>query len=130
MIEVTEKIIQWHKDRNLIDGATDKTQVVKLLEEFIELYQAINKFDSIDDLIDSLKFDISSLWLDDRIDVSDKSKTKESLKDAIGDMDVVMINIAERNSLTKTECLESAYDDIKDRKGVMVDGMFIKESDL
>ena len=40
---------------------------------------------------------------------------------------VVMINILARNKLTLEECLEVAYDDIKDRKGRMVDGIFVKE---
>jgi len=43
---------------------------------------------------------------------------------------VVMINIMERNNLDIKECLEVAWDDIKDRKGKMVDGIFVKESDL
>jgi hypothetical protein len=45
-------------------------------------------------------------------------------------MVVVLINIAERNRLTLTECLQQAWDDIKDRKGKMVDGVFVKETDL
>ena len=43
---------------------------------------------------------------------------------------VVLINIAERNDISITECLEQAYNDIKDRKGRMVDGIFVKEDDL
>ncbi len=50
--------------------------------------------------------------------------------DDIGDMIVVLINIAARNHLTLHECIEAAYTDIKDRKGRMVDGVFIKEEDL
>ena len=49
------------------------------------------------------------------------------MSDDIGDIMVVLINIAERNDLTITECLQVAYDDIKDRKGMMVDGIFVKE---
>ena len=45
-------------------------------------------------------------------------------------MIVVLINIAERNNLTIEQCLEKAWDDIKDRKGKMVDGVFVKEADL
>ena len=45
-------------------------------------------------------------------------------------MIVVLINIAERNELTIEQCLEKAWDDIKDRKGKMVDGVFVKEADL
>ena len=47
--------------------------------------------------------------------------------DDIGDCLVVLINIAERNGLSLFDCLSHAYDDIKDRKGKMVDGVFVKE---
>lgn len=47
--------------------------------------------------------------------------------DDIGDCLVVLINIAERNGLNLTSCLQHAYEDIKDRKGKMVDGVFVKE---
>ena len=47
--------------------------------------------------------------------------------DDIGDCLVVLINIAERNGLNLTSCLHHAYEDIKDRKGTMVDGVFVKE---
>ena len=54
----------------------------------------------------------------------------KDLQDDIGDMLVVLINIALRNKYDLYECLEVAWDDIKDRKGKMVDGVFIKETDL
>ncbi len=47
--------------------------------------------------------------------------------DDIGDIIVVLINIAHRNGLTLYECIEHAYNDIKDRKGKMVNGLFVKE---
>ena len=47
--------------------------------------------------------------------------------DDIGDCLVVLINIAERNGLNLASCLQHAYEDIKDRKGKMVDGVFVKE---
>jgi uncharacterized protein YabN with tetrapyrrole methylase and pyrophosphatase domain len=51
----------------------------------------------------------------------------QPVADDIGDILVVLINIATRNNLGLSECLQVAYDDIKDRKGKMVDGVFIKE---
>jgi len=36
----------------------------------------------------------------------------------------------ERNNLHMTDCLEVAWVDIKDRKGKMIDGIFVKEEDL
>ena len=38
-------------------------------------------------------------------------------------MIVVLINIAERNNLSIQECLQQAWDDIKDPKGKMIDGV-------
>ena len=54
----------------------------------------------------------------------------KDVRDDIGDMVVVLINIAERNGHSLGECLQVAYNDIKDRKGRMVDGVFVKEADL
>lgn len=98
MEELVAKIVQWHRDRNLIDGSTDKDQYMKLIQEAGELSDSICK--------------------------------GRDIKDDIGDMMVVLINIATRNGLSITECLEVAYNDIKDRKGRMIDGVFVKEADL
>jgi NTP pyrophosphatase (non-canonical NTP hydrolase) len=54
----------------------------------------------------------------------------KDIRDDLGDMMVVLINIMERNGLSMDDCLEVAYDDIKDRKGKMIDGVFVKEGDL
>ena len=51
----------------------------------------------------------------------------KDISDDVGDIIVVLINITERNNLTIEHCMEVAYEDIKDRKGTMVDGVFIKE---
>jgi NTP pyrophosphatase (non-canonical NTP hydrolase) len=98
MLTWVERIKQWHHDRNLIDGSTDKDQYMKLIQEAGELSDSICK--------------------------------GKDIRDDIGDMLVVLINIAERNNLSLTECLETAYNDIKDRKGRMIDGVFVKETDL
>ena len=93
-----EKLIgQWHRDRNLIDGSSDKDQYMKLIQEAGELSDSLCK--------------------------------GKDIKDDIGDMMVVLINIMVRNNLTMDECLSVAYNDIKDRKGKMVDGVFVKEGD-
>jgi uncharacterized protein YabN with tetrapyrrole methylase and pyrophosphatase domain len=63
-------------------------------------------------------------------ELSDSICKGKSVADDIGDMMVVLINIAERNKLSISECLEKAWNDIKDRKGKMVDGVFVKEADL
>jgi len=63
-------------------------------------------------------------------ELSDSICKGKDVSDDIGDMIVVLINIAERNKLSISQCLEQAWNDIKDRKGKMVDGVFIKEADL
>lgn len=98
MDSLVELIAQWHIDRNLIDGSTDKDQYMKLIQEAGELSDSICK--------------------------------GKDIRDDIGDMMVVLINIMKRNDLSMSECLQVAYNDIKDRKGRMVDGVFVKESDL
>jgi len=62
-------------------------------------------------------------------ELSDNICKGKDIADDIGDMIVVLINIAERNNLTIEQCLEKAWDDIKDRKGKMIDGVFVKEGD-
>ena len=54
----------------------------------------------------------------------------EELKDGIGDTVVTLIILAQQNNLTLEECLETAYNEIKDREGKMVNGVFVKEEDL
>ena len=55
----------------------------------------------------------------------------EELRDGIGDVIVTLVILAQQNNMTLYECLEQAYEEIKDRTGVMSkDGSFIKEQDL
>lgn len=60
-------------------------------------------------------------------ELSDSLCKGKSPVDDIGDCMVVLTIIAEQHGLTVTECLEHAYNDIKDRGGMMVDGVFVKE---
>jgi len=54
----------------------------------------------------------------------------EELKDGIGDVIVTLIILAQQHELTLEECLDHAYNEIKDREGKMVNGVFIKKGDL
>lgn len=62
-------------------------------------------------------------------ELADSVNKKKDIRDDIGDVMVTLIILAEMHDLTLDECLCVAYDDIKDRKGILVDGVFIKESD-
>lgn len=94
-----DKIRQWASDRNLIEGGTPQAQLNKLIEEFGELAHGVNK-GRIDEIIDG-----------------------------IGDMVVVLTIIASQYGGKIEDCIEAAYNEIKDRKGRMENGIFIKEAD-
>jgi NTP pyrophosphatase (non-canonical NTP hydrolase) len=90
-------VLQWAHDRNLVEGSTPLRQMVKLNEEMVELLDAIAKNDEAE------------------------------LKDAIGDCCVVLRIIAATAGVDFRECIEGAWNEIKDRKGRMENGIFVKE---
>lgn len=94
------EIRQWAHDRNLIDGSDRFRQMVKLVEEQGELAAGIAK------------------------------GNEELVADSIGDMVVVLTILAEQSGLSIENCIKLAYLEIKDRKGRMQDGVFVKESDI
>lgn len=55
------------------------------------------------------------------------AKTPEEAEDAVGDMLVVLIQIARLRGIYLSDALNSAWLEIKDRKGKMIDGVFVKE---
>ena len=61
-------------------------------------------------------------------ELADNIAKGKDLKDDIGDIIVVLVNIAERNGLSIEQCLEQAWHDIKDRTGHMSEsGVFVKD---
>ncbi|MGM8213547.1 MazG-like family protein [Virgibacillus sp. W0430] len=54
----------------------------------------------------------------------------EQVKDSIGDVYVVLTILSMQLGLDIEECMELAYNEIKDRRGKMINGVFVKESDL
>ena len=88
----------WAKDKGIYSSGDSKTQYVKLMEEAGELAQAILK------------------------------KDKPEIKDAIGDMIVVLTNLAHLEGLAVEDCVTSAYDVIKNRTGKMQNGTFVKQT--
>lgn len=90
----------WAHDRNLIDGSTVQAQFVKLIEEIGELAEAIAK------------------------------GKQEQFEDSIGDAFVVLTILAAQRGVEIEQCIANAWVEIKDRKGKMVDGVFVKQEDL
>ena len=96
-LTVFDKIRDWANTRGLYEKGDVKTQYVKLQEESGELARSIIKND------------------------------QEEFKDAVGDIIVVLTNLCEINGeFTIEQAVESAYDVIKERKGKMIDGSFVK----
>jgi len=95
-IDIFNNIRQWAKERGIYEKGNPQTQYVKLMEEAGELAQAI------------LKEDINEI------------------EDAIGDIVVVLTNLAHLQSMKIEDCIESAYNEIKNRKGKMQNGTFVK----
>ena len=93
-----DRVTQWAIDRNIIGGATAKDQFGKLKEEIDELYGAICE-----------------------------NNLPETI-DAIGDCSVVLAIIAAQYGLTLEQCQEAAWEEIKDRKGRIINGAFVKEA--
>jgi NTP pyrophosphatase (non-canonical NTP hydrolase) len=94
---VYDLIRGWANDKGIYKSGDSKTQYVKLMEESGELARAILKRD------------------------------KPEIKDAIGDMIVVLTNLAYLEGFEVEDCVASAYDVIKSRQGKMVNGTFVKE---
>lgn len=95
-----DKIRQWGEDRNLIKGTTAEKQCLKTMEELGELSSAILKNDM------------------------------DGIIDGIGDTVVTLTLIAAQYGIKIEDCIDAAYDEIKDRKGKMINGAFVKEGDL
>lgn len=54
----------------------------------------------------------------------------DEIVDAIGDVQVVLVGLSLQLDLDLTQCLETAYREIKERKGKLINGIFVKETDL
>lgn len=102
--KLIDKINHWADERNL-KQADPKIQWMRVTEEVGEIR---------DVLLKPTKF----------------TEPQAALKDAIGDTLVTIIVLAHQLDLDVTECLGIAYEEIKNRKGKMINGTFVKESDL
>jgi len=93
-----EVITTWARKRGLLtDDVQPEKQMLKLVEEVGELAKGVAYQD------------------------------KWSTSDGIGDVFVCLVVLAEQLDLTLTECVNVAYDEIKDRTGTLEDGLFKKD---
>ena len=92
------KIRRWADERGIYDKGDSKTQYVKLMEEAGELARALLKND------------------------------KPEVIDSIGDIVVVLTNLAKLEKLDIEDCIENAYETISNRTGKMMNGTFVKNT--
>ena len=95
--DMFSKIRDWAEQRGLYSKGNSHTQYVKLQEEAGELAKALLKND------------------------------KPEVIDAIGDMVVVLTNLAHLQGITIEDCINSAYKVISKRTGKMINGTFVKD---
>jgi len=93
-------IREWADERGLYEKGDPKTQYIKLMEEAGEVGRAILKEDT------------------------------NEIIDGIGDMVVVLTNLAELYGITIEECIQEAYNVISKRTGKMVNGTFVKDQPI
>jgi NTP pyrophosphatase (non-canonical NTP hydrolase) len=90
------EIRRWAKQKNILDQGDIKTQYIKLQEESGELAEAI------------------------------LTNNKEEIKDAIGDMVVVLTSLSYFGGFKIEDAIESAYNEIKNREGKIINNTFVK----
>lgn len=100
-ISVWSRMAQWAASRGIIKGSTVDKQLLKLTEELGEVVEAHNK-----------------------------GKPIEEFHKELGDMLQVITNLAEMTHAHPELCAEMAYNKIKDRDGLMIDGQFVKAVDV
>lgn len=83
-----------------LDEADPDKQMLKLMEEVGELSAALARSDEYE------------------------------VVDAIGDIYVVLTILSMQVGYAIEGCVDGAYEEIKDRKGKMINGVFVKEADL
>lgn len=93
---LAENVLEWATEKGILVKDNAPKQMLKVLEEVGETAGALLK------------------------------SNEEEIKDGIGDSFVTLIILSKQLGLTPTECLEAAWNEIKDRTGKTVDGVFVK----
>ena len=96
--DVEIKIIQWAEARKIIPNSNPESQLLKAVSEMGELADATIK------------------------------KDQEAILDSVGDVMVCLINFCALQDISLVDCMEIAYDQIKNRKGTLLpNGIFKKD---
>ena len=110
--ELEIKVIEWAREKGILDKATALTQLGKTQEELDETRDALRILDLYKDTMTS------------QIKIA---QARAEVEDGIGDMLVTIIILAKLSGFDTVSCLESAYNVIKKRTGKMKNGVFVKD---
>ena len=121
--QLQDKIMDWAQERGILDASNPIKQLSKTQEELDETMEALVKIKDLHDVGQP-----SLLEVGNKQAILDEYNAE--VVDGIGDMLVTIIILAELCGFDSTECLQVAYDEIKNRKGEMRDGLFVKEENL
>jgi NTP pyrophosphatase (non-canonical NTP hydrolase) len=110
-LNLNDKVIQWAGEKGILSNATPAAQYQKTVEEVGELGRAL------------IEEEIAC----GAEDFEGTGKAHHEIKDAIGDIVVTLIIQCELQGTTLEECVQQAYDVISQRKGKMVNGIFVKD---
>ena len=122
--ELEYNVIKWANKKDLIEKGNSYAQYAKFLEEGTEILVAMNKFNEL--LKTAADLDITNEEQLESYRIKDKAIHNE-LVDGLGDTLVTLIILAAQYGLELEDCLEYAYNEIKDRTGKTVGGTFIKD---
>lgn len=116
--ELQEKVLEWANSHDLLHEENAGKQFMKFIEEVFEFKTEFdyNGNEFIVCLIDKkMKFTPDTFY---------------NMKLEMGDIIVTLIILCEQLDIEPMECLELAYEKIKNRHGKTIDGTFVKEEDL
>jgi len=116
-----DKVLDWADEKGIIENSNPLKQLEKTQEELDETKDALQKIKDLE----HPDLPLSNLSKSPAYD-----KLQDEVADGIGDMLVTIIILAELAELDAVSCLRLAYDEIKERKGEMRDGLFVKEANL
>ena len=95
--ELSDNVLVWAQEKGILVKDNAPKQMLKVLEEVGETAGALLK------------------------------GNETEIKDGIGDSFVTLIILSKQLGLSPTECLEAAWNEIKDRTGKMSNGTFKKD---
>ena len=123
-MRLEKEIIEWADAKDLIKNGNPYAQYAKFMEEGNEILVAMNKFEGL--LKSAASLDVTDSKQLEEYRIKDKAIHNE-LVDGLGDTLVTLIILAAQYGLELENCLEYAYNEIKNRTGKTVGGTFIKD---